>query len=132
MDAKNIVRRLIENDEDPKDFIDRNDDIYPVSERPTHEYRINIGDGGYRAGFIFTVSATTRREAIHLANKFVQAMLQHSDGGIDLEVPGNLEGAGARVSKLRVYLDDDCVVTDEDIVDESPLGWAHVDPGAPE
>lgn len=139
MDAKDIVRRLIENDEDPKDFIGRNPDIYPKGEA-THRYGFNLGEGNYSVGIAFGINASSKQEAVHRANGFIrQFFFGKSLGSHDLPITElEVEGVGhVAVEDFRVYIDDDFEVTEEMIVTVDPLeptpeGWNEIEGGEPQ
>lgn len=115
MDAADIVRQLVEDDENPKDFVNQND-IFVPSTRPTHRYHFNIGEGDYRCGIAFDIDAGSRQEAVHFANALIQKFFWGAEarqGSFDLD-------AGS-ANNLRVYVDDDIEATEQDIVDEYTL-----------
>jgi len=86
-------------------------------------YHFNIGEGNYRCGIAFDICAGSSAEAVALANQFLHACFyaENRGGSIDLRAEGK-ELAGA--SNLRVYVDDDMLATDRDIVTEDPVGDA--------
>lgn len=131
MDAKRIVRRMLEDGEAPDEFLGRNPDIYPKGEA-THRFGFNLGEGNYSVGIAFKVNASSRQEAVHKANTFIQGYFfnQHRMGSIDLpDYPQD----GVTVEDFRVYVDDDIAVTEEDIVSvdeiEHPPGWREIEGG---
>lgn len=136
MDAKanEIVRRLIENDEDPKDFIGRNPDIYPKGDA-THRYGFNLGEGNYSVGVAFGINASSVQEAVHKANGFVRQFFFTSGRMGSYSLPASaveLEGVGrVNIDEFRVYIDDDFEVTEDMIVtvdelEPLPRGWDEV------
>lgn len=132
MDANDIVRRLIEADEAPDEFLDRNQDIYPKGE-PTHRFGFNLGEGNYSIGIAFGINASSRQEAVHKANTYIRGFFFNGGSGShDLpEFPQD----GIVVEDFRVYIDDDFQVTEEHIVtvDEiEPRGWDRIQGGQEE
>jgi hypothetical protein len=115
MDAADIVSALVEDNENPKEFVDQND-VFVPSSRPTHRYSFNIGEGDYRCGIAFDIDAGSRREAVALANQLLRKFFWTAPsrmGAFDLD-------SGSE-NNMRVYVDDDIEATEQDIVDEYPL-----------
>jgi hypothetical protein len=115
MDAADIVSALVEDHENPKDFVDQNE-VFVPSNRPTHRYNFNIGEGDYRCGIAFDIDAGSRREAVALANQLLRKFFWTAPsrmGAFDLD-------SGSE-NNMRVYVDDDIEATEQDIVDEYPL-----------
>lgn len=115
MSAEELVHELVEDHENPKDFIDKNE-IFVKTNKPTHRYLFNIGEGDYRCGIAFEIDAGSRREATHYANELLRKFFWGKEargGSFDLS-PGS-------ENNLRVYVDDDIEATEHDIVDEYPL-----------
>lgn len=124
MNAKLIVRSMLEADEQPEDFIQRQggeSDGERVMLEPTHAFDFNIGEGNYRCGIAFTVKATSREEAIYIANRYLDSVRSSYE---EMPISGCKSAIVNRIQKLRVYVDDDCVATGEDIVDTYPVQYA--------
>ena len=69
MNAKLIVRSMLEADEQPEDFIQRQGgetDGERVMLEPKFGYDFNIGEGNYRCGIAFTVKANSEEEALYV------------------------------------------------------------------
>lgn len=114
MNASAIVKSLIETGDDPRDFLDRNNDLYAAAgEGPSHEYHFNIGEGSFRCGMSFDITAESRHEAVVLANRFLRNYFRL--GSVDLPTPESL----GNVREFNVYIDDDFEVTEQDIVTEN-------------
>ena len=74
MNAKLIVRSMLEADEQPEDFIQRQGgetDGERVMLEPKFGYDFNIGEGNYRCGIAFTVKANSEEEALYVANRYL-------------------------------------------------------------
>jgi hypothetical protein len=119
MNAKTIVLRLIEANEPSSQFLDSKNSRTAQSSRKCR-YHFNIGEGNYRCGLAFDIRASSRREAVVLANQFLQAYFYGGDhrGFLDLPTDGNKIAAA---ENLRVYVDDEILVTQRDIVTEDPV-----------
>jgi hypothetical protein len=119
MDADEIVNDLIESGEGPKDFLNRNQDVHaptPHGTVPANIYGFNIGEAAYRVGIAFSVKASSRREAVAIANDFIHRQFYgNSSGGANY-----LNHAHGGIVHFRVYVDDDMIVTDSDIISEEP------------
>lgn len=121
MNAKLIVRSMLEADEQPEDFIQRQGgetDGERVMLEPKFGYDFNIGEGNYRCGIAFTVKANSEEEALYVANRYLDSVRSSYE---EMPISGCPAAIVNRIEKLRVYVDDDCVATAEDIVDRYPL-----------
>lgn len=116
MNAKSIVVRLIEAEENPNDFLDRHQDVHVPSDEPAFVYHFNLGEGNYRCGISFNINAGSRREAVILANRYIHHLFRLGY----VELPDAQEHLGS-MGGISVYVDDDFEVTDADIVSEAPL-----------
>ncbi len=124
MNAKRIVTKLIEADENPNDFLDRHQDIHVQSETPAFVYHFNIGEGSYRCGISFDINAGSRREAVILANRYIR----HFFRGGYIDLPAEDKEYLGSPKGLNVYIDDDFMVTDQDIISETPLSELGANP----
>jgi hypothetical protein len=123
MSAKFVVESLIEESESPSSLPDHW--AKTPGQEPTCRYHFNIGEGDYRSGIAFDILACSRNEAVVLANQFLQSFFYRDPGrggSLDL-LPAGGEIAGAE--SLRVYVDDDLIVTLDDIVTEDLLEGTH-------
>ena len=121
MNAKLIVRSMLEADEQPEDFIQRQGgetDGERVMLEPKFGYDFNIGEGNYRCGIAFTVKANSEEEALYVANRYLSTIRGSHE---DIGTAGNPAAIVNRIDRQRAYVDDDCVATAEDIVDRYPL-----------
>jgi hypothetical protein len=113
VNATKIVQDLLEAGENPRDFLTRNADVHVPTENPTHRFHFNIGEGSYRCGIAFEIDAGSRREAVVYANQLLRKFFYERPGN-----SGSLDINGGPLNNFRVYVDDDLVVTEQDIVDE--------------
>lgn len=117
MHATAVVETLIEAAESPKDFLDRHDDLYVPGDQPTSRYHFNIGEGTYRCGIAFDILASSRREAVALANEFLQTFFYRAPGHSGaLELAGDLPETESK--NFRVYVDDEIMAAEADIAGE--------------
>jgi hypothetical protein len=115
MNAATVVTNLIEDGENPKDFVDQSE-IYVPTGRPTHRYHFNIGEGTYRCGIAFDIDAGSRREAVAYANQLLQKFFWTAPGR-----SGSFDLSEGSPNNIRVYVDDEIAATEMDIVDEYEL-----------
>jgi hypothetical protein len=113
MNASKIVQNLIEDGENPNDFLSRNADVHVPTNTPSHRYLFNIGEGDFRCGIAFDIDAGSRSEAVAKANQLVRNFFYQAPGR-----SGSFDLDAGSETNFRVYVDDDIVVTEQDIVDE--------------